>query len=456
MIPPLEEGNPEEVEVLVKVEEVSYPSVPPETILGSHIETPRSNTTFQSYELSVIGWIVTAVEPATWIAIRGPGLNQRFELGEIRPDLTERFGGLPPDHRRGFRCQFSVLRLPNRFQLTLFVGFGTGAAVPVAKIRAARSPLSPRYEAQMQPLMLHCIGRSGSTWVTHLLGEHPEIVAYKPFQLEPRMAGYWMEVMAALSEPASYTQALQPEVTGDDWWLGRNRRTVLSMEPIDPEMARWLGGTAIESLAALAMVRIDDFYKRAAANQGKETARFFVERSYGIGTFAPHILPELYPGAREVILTRDFRDVFSSMRSFKGASLPRRHLAKDDADYVKNQLKEYVVGLYRMWKARKDTAFLLRYEDLVQRPVETLSRFFLHVGVDSNPHVVEQILTSAKTVRLDRQSRHKTSRDALSSIGRWVVDLEPAVKEAFQEEYDEIFEEFGYSMQTEETRVADI
>ncbi|MGH8544954.1 MAG: sulfotransferase family protein [Gammaproteobacteria bacterium] len=299
--------------------------------------------------------------------------------------------------------------------------------------------------------MLNCLGRSGSTWVTHLLGQHPEIITYGSFQLEPRLAGYWMDVLGTLAEPASYTQALQPEVTGDEWWIGKNRRTTLSLEPIDPDLTAWLGGSAIESLAAFCMGRVEAFYQRAAESQGKKGARFFAERSYGVGTFAPQIVRELYAGAREVFLVRDFRDVFSSMRAFKGSSLPRRHLAKSDAEYVRNQLREYVAGLYRSWQAQKDSAFLLRYEDLVRHPKETLTSLLEFIGVEAGPLIVERVIASARMVRSDRQDRHKTTTDPLSSVGRWVRELEPDVRQAFEERYVDILSEFGYSIDVVET-----
>lgn len=427
---------------MVEIIEINRGPEKPDGVTGFAIDEPRSGSSFSSFELPMSGWVTTR-RPVRAIEARGHGYRWTFSP-IARPDVAKRFPDIPEEQKPVFQGNISSLRLPLQFDIALVVVFYDGDETLIGRIRGVRDSMQPRFRPELQPILLHCLGRSGSTWTTHLLAQHPEIIAYQTFRLEPRVSGYWMDVFGALAEPASYTQVLQPEVTGEDWWLGRNRKKVLSMHQIDEQMAHWLGGSAVETLADFCMSRIEEFYRTAAHGQGKSGPRFFVERSYGIGTFAPRMVRELYRDSREIFLVRDFRDVFCSMKAFKGSSLPRRQLAKDDVDYVRNQLRDYIAGLYRGWLERKESAFLLRYEDLVKNPTDTLIKLFGFIGVDDDSNSAARVLDQANSLRPERQVAHKTVSDPLSSIDRWQSELAPEVREAFLDSMGDLLEEFGY------------
>ena len=100
-----------------------------------------------------------------------------------------------------------------------------------------------------------------------MLAAHPEIVAYRPFEYEPRVATYWMGVFRALSDPASYRRQLAPTGTIDGaWWLGE--QTPLPGPIRDPALDPWLDATAIGELAGVAQQRIERLYTEVAAAQG--------------------------------------------------------------------------------------------------------------------------------------------------------------------------------------------
>src|SRR5262249_36081706 len=149
------------------------------------------------------------------------------------------------------------------------------------------------------------LGRTGSTWVTRLLGNHPQIIAYRPFHYEPRVGSYCMEVLKGLSEPRSCLQMLAPGVMNGTWWLGSGVFPGRVTIP-DKEMSHWLGHDAIQDLACYCQGRIESFYKKAAEVQKKPQVRYSVEK-YLPGPYVPRMMWELHPDAREVILVRDFR-----------------------------------------------------------------------------------------------------------------------------------------------------
>ena len=171
--------------------------------------------------------------------------------------------------------------------------------------------------------------------LVHLLGAHPAVVAYRPFRTEPRVASYWIGVLRALSEPASYRrQILQAQNLHDPtWWLGREGR--LPRRTLDREFQDWLGSDAVESLAELCRSRIDAVYSRIADLFDRPDATYFTEK------FQPDAVPELvwelYPNAREIVLVRDFRDMLCSMLAFnakRGIQGFGRQRADSDSEFV--------------------------------------------------------------------------------------------------------------------------
>jgi hypothetical protein len=69
--------------------------------------------------------------------------------------------------------------------------------------------------------MIRCLGRTGSTWLMRLLGQHPEVLVYRPFEYEPRLVSYWIEVLRRLGHPRAGLAALRPSGSEALWWLGQ-------------------------------------------------------------------------------------------------------------------------------------------------------------------------------------------------------------------------------------------
>ena len=97
------------------------------------------------------------------------------------------------------------------------------------------------------------------------------------------------------------------------------------------------------------------------------------------------------------------------------------------------------------WRERKGSAHLLRYEDLIQRPEETLAAVLAYLGVDSRAETVHDVVQRASAAAHDAQQQHQTSTDALASIGRWRRELDEEMQRACHESFGDILEEFGYT-----------
>jgi hypothetical protein len=408
------------------------------------LDSPQAGVAADTYALDLRGWVVGAESPvASVLVLRDGLLLRRLPIEIDRPDVAAGHPELPQAQRSGFFGTLSALALGTSFELQLEVRLEDGRRLPLALVRGTREPLRSPFEPRRQPLLLTTLGRTGSTAVVRMLAAHPEIVAYRPFEYEPRVATYWIGVFRALSDPASYRRQLAPTGTIDGtWWLGE--QTPLPRPIRDPALDPWLDASAIGELAGVAQQRIERLYTEVAAAGGRPDAPFFVEKYRADAV--PELMLELYPGAREVMLVRDFRDMIASMFAYnekRGRQGFRRDRATSDHDYIVNDVGVSVNALAGAWARRSGTAHLLRYEDLVLRPEETVQALLAHLGLDAGPSAVEPMLGSL-LARDSGSEGHRTVPDPRESIGRWRRDLSDEVAAACAEALGRPLETFGY------------
>src|SRR4051812_28772540 len=94
----------------------------------------------------------------------------------------------------GFATAVSLLGVPAAFALEVEAAPESGPPAVIARIEGTRPALRYTHTPRFQPVLLKTLGRAGSTWVTHVIGAHPGAVAYRPFDFEPRMLDYWLEI----------------------------------------------------------------------------------------------------------------------------------------------------------------------------------------------------------------------------------------------------------------------
>ena len=213
----------------------------------------------------------------------------------------------------------------------------------------------------------------------------------------------------------------------------------------DPDTIGWLAGEAVEELAAFCQERIERFYGRVAAGAGKPAARYFAERSLTPDWFTTPLYRELYAGAREVYLVRDFRDVVCSRVSFGAAQL-RRDVAEGDLETTRRIVAERASEMLAAWRARGEHSFLLRYEDVVLAPESTLKALFDFLAIESDPEAVRETLAAAERANAERQESHRTAESVEASIGRWRHELDAEAQAACNEAFGEALREFEYEV----------
>jgi hypothetical protein len=350
----------------------------------------------------------------------------------------------------GFSTAVSLLGVPAEFALEVEAVFNAATPATIARIDGRRPPLRAAAEPRHAPILLKTLGRAGSTWVTHLIGAHPQALAYRPFDFEPRVLDYWMEILRSLAQPYSYAQAINPDVDeGRGWFVGRRRALGPVELGADPAVEDWVETRSIEELATFALQRVDCFYDAVAESEQKPQASRFVERGHELHELV--LVRELYRDARIVFLVRDMRDLLASRLAFNrktGVSQFGLDGSESTEDYVRGTMRREIEDLRETWNALAGEAMLLRYEDLITEPHATAQKLFAHTQLDADDQTVADVLGRARESRPERQAGHKTSGDDTASIDRWQRDLPADVQQACAETFAESLAAFGYEAGT--------
>ncbi len=431
----------------IEVREVTDPVAAPGLLYGA-IDKPRPGpdgvSAAEGWSLDVRGAAVGDGDVVTHVDFQGPGgVIHTAPCDALRPALAAARPDLPGAESSGFYATLGALDLRSEFELGVWAAFAGGGRARVGAITGRRARLETAFEPRMQPLIVTGPGRSGSTILVQMLAGHPEILAWPPFDQEPRVVTYWIEVLRNLARPDSFMRQVAPggDLNGD-WWLGRRDPRPRSLG--DAETQAWLAGAAVEDIAAFAQSRIDLLYARLAAREERERVAYFAEKMRN--DIVSDLACELYPGAREVVLVRDPRDVLCSVL----AANAKRAVRPPPADLVRwigEVFEGRIASVADSWQRRGAGAHLVRYEDLMREPAQTLTRMLEYLGLDAGDAAVRRMLAHSEGSS-PRMSEHRTTPDPEASIGRYVRDLEPALIEECERRLGDAIELFGYDRAT--------
>jgi Sulfotransferase family len=410
------------------------------------LELPAPGAARRVYDLELKGWALGRETPVAAVEVlAGERLLRRIPLGGADARAAGP-AGTPRGDGPGFRSRVGLVGLPLDFALSLDAVFADDSRAPLATVRGRRTPVRSGYEPALRPLLLTSVGRSGTTWLMRLLSAHPAIVAFRNYPYEVRTGRYWLHLLATLGQPADHADSAHPGTFDRQrGWVGANPYYPDMIERSDAVDA-WFGRAYVDQLAAFCQRSIDETYRRVALLQGQPAPALFAEKHHP--DHLPVLAWELYPGAREVFLVRDFRDVLASVTAFndrRGYQAFRRDGFDSDEAYVRGHLLPALSRVERSWAARSARAHLVRYEDLIAQPEPTLGALFAYLGLDHAPATVAAVLRRAGEDTPDLE-RHRTSDDPAASIGRWRRDLSPALQATCAEVLGDGLRTLGYDV----------
>ncbi len=306
----------------------------------------------------------------------------------------------------------------------------------------------PRQEGRassMRPLLLTTLGRTGSTYALGLLGCHPDIVVYKPFKAEARYISYWMEFCIRLKDHKSWTSPVASDKRQDPSWLLGSAFEKHMERALYPEVREWFKRDYAESLENFAKESLARHYRVVAEIQNKIFPLYFSEKALP-NHFTSQVL-SWQPDAKEIVLVRDFRDMFCSITAFnkkRGFEGFARNMFGNDEEYIRKSLAPSARMLLDAWQERKNSAVLMRYEDLVIAPEATLNSVLKQLRLDNSDATIKDMLDQSAKLNKNSRKHHQTSPGPAQSIGRYKNDLESRERRMCTEAFEASLQGFGY------------
>ena len=437
----------------VTISQITRLPIPEEAIRDFSLDVPQQHHVADALYFDVAGWVIGKKQPVLSVElVYNDFVLCRMPVSLARSDVARHHRDAAWAGTSGFHGQVNTLGLPKNFRLSVQAVFrgeneSERIRVPFALFEGTHSSLTPDYTPKRQPLLITALGRSGTTWLMRLLSGADEIAAATSYPYEVRVGVYWMHMLQVLSSPGNHAQSTRPDgFEANIFSIGSNpyfHPAYLNGLARGQALSDWFSGSYVHELARFCQKSIDDYYDVLTDNSSAAASCFFMEKN--LGGHIPWVYANTYEATREIVLIRDFRDMFCSSRAFnekRGYAAFGKQLANSDEEWIRNRYRG-VRKLVDSWKERKDQAFLLRYEDLILRPEETLSAVLAYLGLETSVDRVKRLL---KQARLDtpEMKAHRTTSDPASSIGRWKRDLDQDTRKLFHSVFGSVLDEFGY------------
>jgi len=308
------------------------------------------------------------------------------------------------------------------------------AAKMIFRLSLKRGPLSE------SPAVFPCgMSRSGTTLVATILDSHPRI-----------SMGYEL-IPPPVASPAVLLQALDQglDMSGGDFrkcggalrkagrrqiglFLARCQRTGIAVD----ELRYLFQSLDDEGLRCIMLIRD----RLALAWRVVERKRIRERTNLCGFKVGPPIVVKVakcFPNSYFICIVRDPRDVVASYIERKFGLSPEEICAN---------WNKHLDAVRRFHKKHSSTSLILRYEDLVCSPQQTLERVFAVLPV----HMEESVFRFYKSKASVHESRHPNAanlkRDFFtSSIGRWMNELPEELGERIHRLCARGMESLGYA-----------
>jgi hypothetical protein len=418
----------------------------PELLVGAHLDFPKSGENIGSFVLELSGWVVGKEAIKHLEIVYDNKVLKTLELF-CRQDIIKAFPEAQGSEKAGFRTWLSTACLDSQFELSLRCVFENGKRLRLFKIKGSSAQIETSHDSVLSPIILNSPGRSGTTLVMRLLSFHPEIVCQNVYPYETRAASYWLHAFRVLTEASDYRASYLPGDNFDTHWLGNNPYNDWHfIRPFlkSPGENHFLGQTYVNQTADHMKRMIDEFYIWLASTQHKNP-KYFLEKYPPSYDDIIRIARRLYTQTKEIFLIRDPRDILCSITAFnskrKTLSFGRQQ-EETEQEYI-NKLNCSFQNFHAITQSRKSGSSLVRYEDLVMKPQETIGKLLDFLTLSNDSATIRSILEQSD-VEVPQLKFHKTSESAAASIGRWQQDLNEDMQAYCNDIFRDILLKFGY------------
>jgi hypothetical protein len=398
-----------------------------EVFTAWHLEAPRPELSEEHLGLDFRGWILGRTTPPYNVTVRhGEVVYLNLPVGVPRPDVAASFSAAPGAQTSGFNGSLNLLGLP--LDCTLEVAAGVdGAQMPILELEVTRPAIATLPRPRFRPLLVTTLGRSGSTLLMELLATHPAIGIHPTANYETRAITFWAYQLGSLAHP-------------DGVPYGAEAFGHFHLADSAKERA-WMTSEYARRAATFCDASLQTYYE-ANLPRGANVS-YVAEKSHP--DRIPWIVWEMYPNdTKEVILVRDPRDIYCSIREFnrkRGYPAFRRAEVASEDEYIR-LLGHDAQGLYSSWVRRSWRSHVIRYEDLVSNPATTLGGLLEYLDLSEDKKALRRMTRLAE--RRDAPTEHMTSDSIEMSVGRWRRELDDATLELCDSVFGPMLEGFGY------------
>ena len=426
---------------LIKIDEVTWLSSGSDHVAGASVEVPVPGSAREEWWVAISGWVVGRSEPVTTIDVVQQDVRVASAPVEIvREDVADAHTGLPGAERAGFNMRIGGAWLPENFTLRLEAGFANGHRVPLALIAGRRAPLQAApAEGALAPISVTALPRSGATLVMQMLAAHPEVVVAGAYPYSARPASYWMQLLRVLSAPADLRHSAHPDTFDRDLnWVGSHP---FNGPPLTdaPDVGGWFGREYVSRLTEFATGSANELYACIAASRGMSGPRFYAEKQ-DPGAIA-RLTAAVHPCGREILVVRDFRDMACSMLAF-AETAPRP--GSPGGEELIPSLVSALARLVAYAQERGTATLVVRYEDLIERPADTLEQILAHAELRRDRRLLRTIVGQS-TADTPQLAAHRTSPTAAASVGRYIQDMDGELLALAEESFGPALVAFGYT-----------
>jgi hypothetical protein len=300
----------------------------------------------------------------------------------------------------------------------------------------------PQLQSPLTPIMVTSSGRSGTTLLMQWLSKYPELVMGQLYPYEMKLVNYYSAAFRVLAAETDRKNSTDPDTMFGEkfrYLIGSNPYTrpgFHSVTTARKALERFFEETVPTAYAETFRKLVQEYYNILKQDQNKPLARYFVEKS--VLDEAARKGPRLIFGSvREIVLVRDPRDFLCSAKAFWKASNDQ---AMRLVIHSSRRLEEICL------QAAPDT-IVIKYEDLVAAPAETMQRIGDFIGLSR---------VKASDVDTDKNlfGIHGTSSSPASSVGRWRNDLTEKEVEYCEQHLGSFMKYFGYLPETAKAATA--
>ena len=244
-------------------------------------------------------------------------------------------------------------------------------------------------------------GRTGSTWLARMLGEHTRAGAEA--SAGERRNGFWNEPWAGAVFQAALGKAEEAERRGRGFVLSPHYRAV------------WLG-----SLRHLVLSGANARF----GSYGKEDTLVVKEPG---GSFAAPLLMEALPESRMVFLVRDPRDVVASQLDAhrEGAWMASERTEQETLEHVLARYSRNIDAAREAHEMHGGPKSFARYEDIRADPEGELLRIHLELTLPIEEERIAFAVKKHAWEAIPAQKKGAGKKFRKASPGSWQEDLTP-------------------------------